>query len=196
MRPGSNERGDVTDERQDDGPAHLSSAVRKRLAQIRLLVLDVDGILTDGTLYYGDSGEVLKAFHVHDGMGIRLLRSRGIEVAVISAKQSAPLVRRLQDLNVEHRLGREDKLTALDELLTDFELTDDVVAYAGDDLIDLPVLRRVGVAITVCDARPQVIECADWVTEKAGGRGAVREIADTILDSRGELQAAIAELVG
>lgn len=172
----------------------MTEPPRERLARVRLLVLDVDGILTDGRLYYGADGEVLKAFHVHDGLGMRMLANRGVPVAVVSAKSSAPLVRRLTELNVEHRLGREDKVTALDELLTDFELSADVVAYAGDDLIDLPVLRRVGLAITVPDARPEVIAAADWITRTRGGRGAVREITDAILESRGELQAAIADL--
>ncbi len=170
--------------------------LRDRLAQIRLLILDVDGILTDGTLYYGEHGEVLKGFHAHDGLGLKLLRSRNIEVAVISAKQSPALKRRLADLHIQqHRLGREDKLAALEELLTDLELVADQVAYAGDDLIDLPVLRRVGIAITVSDARPQVIAEADWVTRAPGGRGAVREIAEAILQSRNELQPAIDELL-
>lgn len=174
----------------------MTAELRGRLARIQLLVLDVDGILTDGTLYYGEDGEVLKGFHVHDGMGMRLLRSRGIGVAVISAKESKPLVRRLSDLKVDHRLGREDKIAALEELLSDLGLEEDVVAYAGDDLIDLPVLRRVAVAITVSDARPEVIEAADWVTRARGGRGAVREMADTLLAIRGELQPAIDELLG
>ena len=173
----------------------MNASLRGRLAQIRLLVLDVDGILTDGTLYYGADGEVFKGFHVHDGLGMRLLGMRGVKVAVISAKQSPALLRRLEDLGVEHRLGREDKVVALGELLEDLQLPLEAVAYAGDDLIDLPVLRRVGVAITVCDARPQVIDEAAWVTRAAGGRGAVREMADTILESRGELQDAIDELL-
>jgi len=173
----------------------VKSELQQRLARVELLVLDVDGILTDGTLYYGERGEALKAFHVHDGLGMRMLRTRGIGVAVVSAKRSGPLERRLADLQVQHRLGREDKLAAMDELLSDLKVSVDAVAYAGDDLIDLPVLRRVGVAITVSDARPQVIAEADWVTEARGGRGAVREMADAILDSRGELNATIDALV-
>jgi 3-deoxy-D-manno-octulosonate 8-phosphate phosphatase (KDO 8-P phosphatase) len=170
--------------------------IGERLARIRALVLDVDGVLTDGTLYYGEHGEMLKAFHVHDGLGMKLLLSRDIAVAVISAKRSKPLLRRLDDLGVSHRLGREDKLTALDELLGDLGLEAEDVAYAGDDLIDLPVMARVGLAIAVPNARPQVVEAADWITETCGGCGAVREMAERILEVRGELDAAIAALVG
>ncbi len=172
-----------------------AKALAERLATLKLLVLDVDGILTDGRLYYGEHGELLKAFHVHDGLGMKLLSDNGVGVAIISAKRSAPLIKRLADLKIDHRLGRHDKLTALDELLDDFGLSDDDVAYAGDDLIDIPVMRRVGVALTVSDARPQVQAEADWITTAAGGHGAVREISDAILDARGELESAIDALL-
>lgn len=173
----------------------MSPEVRERLARIRLLVLDVDGILTDGTLYYSESGETLKAFSVQDGLGMKLLRAQGVEVAVISGRRSAPLERRLTELGVVHRLGRDDKLSALDELLRDLAVSDEAIAYAGDDIIDLPVMRRVAVAITVPNARPQVIAEAHWVTHAAGGHGAVREMTDAILDARGELDAAITALL-
>lgn len=173
----------------------MSPELRERLARIRLLVLDVDGVLTDGTLYFSEHGETLKAFSVQDGLGMKLLRSRGVEVAVISGRRSAPLERRLADLGVVHRLGRDDKLAALDELLADLAVGDDAIAYAGDDVIDLPVMRRVGVALTVPNARPQVIAEAHWVTSAAGGHGAVREMTDAILEARGELDDAIASLL-
>ncbi len=165
----------------------MTPGLRKRLAAIELLVLDVDGILTDGTLFYGEHGELFKAFHVHDGMGMKMLMLGDVRVAVISAKKSAPLRKRLDDLGVTHRLGREDKSTALDELINELGIGVEVIAYAGDDLIDLPVMRRVALAVTVPNARPQVIAEADWVTTASGGRGAVREMAEALLDARDTL---------
>jgi 3-deoxy-D-manno-octulosonate 8-phosphate phosphatase (KDO 8-P phosphatase) len=169
----------------------LPEPVRAHAARARALVLDVDGVLTDGTLYYGTDGEALKAFHVRDGLGLRLLRLEGIHVAVISAKRSAPLERRLTDLRVPHvYLGREDKLRALDELLEATGVAAEDVAYVGDDLVDLPVLARVGLSVSVADAHPRVRERALWVTRAQGGKGAVREVADGLLLARGRLAAA------
>ncbi len=164
-------------------------ALREQLAGVRLLALDVDGVLTDGTLYYGADGEQLKAFHVRDGLGIRLLHSAGIEVAVISARESAPLARRIRDLRIEHaRFGTHNKGEALDRLMTSLGLASEQVAFAGDDLIDLPAMQRAGVAITVQDGHPLVQQRAHWVTAAPGGRGAVREIADALLAARGALE--------
>ncbi len=174
----------------------MKAELAERLRRVRLLALDVDGVLTDGTLYFGESGELFKAFHVHDGLGVKLLASRGVPVAVVSAKRSAPLERRLDELGVSRRLGRSDKVTALGELVTELDVALDEVAYAGDDLIDLPVMRRVGLAIAVPNARPEVLAEAHWVTHATGGRGAVREIAEAILRARGELDAAIDSLLG
>ncbi len=169
----------------------ITDAVRARAAEVRALVLDVDGVLTDGTLYYGPDGEHLKAFHVRDGLGLRLLRQEGIVVAVISAKDSEPLARRLRDLKVEHALlGREDKARALGELCARVGITEQEVAYIGDDILDLPVLARVGLPITVSDGHPLVRQRVQWVTEAAGGHGAVREVADALLEASGRLGAA------
>ena len=162
------------------------------LAKIELLILDVDGVLTDGRLYYGPDGEALKAFHVKDGLGIKLLQREGIMVSVITAKTGGPLAKRLADLGVSHKkMGREDKAAALAELLEELELDPSVVAHVGDDLPDVGVMRQVGISIAVADAHPFVIEHAHHVTDRLGGRGAVREIADAILTARGVLSDAI-----
>lgn len=165
--------------------------VRSRAARIRLLLLDVDGVLTDGLLWYGPQGEELKAFHVRDGLGIRLLRQEGIVVAVLSAKRSPALERRVRDLRVDHALlGRDDKSRGLDELLAAAGAGPEAVAHVGDDLLDLPVMRRVGLGIAPADAHPMVRREADWVTEAGGGRGAVREVADGLLEARDRLSQA------
>jgi len=171
--------------------------VKERAAAVKLLVLDVDGVLTDGSLSYGPEGELTKTFHVRDGFGIRLLLQEGIEVAIISAKDSAPLRARLADLRIGRIfLGREDKLAAFAELLGQVGVDASDVAYVGDDILDLPVMRLVGLPITVCDGHPFVRAEATWVTEAAGGRGAVREVADGLLEARGRLRAACDSLTG
>lgn len=172
------------------------SAPRERLARVRLLGLDVDGVLTDGTLYYGDTGELFKAFHVRDGLGLRMLLRNGVEVAVISARRGGGLDRRMQEMHIDHYLpGREDKPAALAEVAGKLGLSLDEVAFAGDDLLDLPAMRAAGVAIAVADAHPLVRAEAHWVTAAGGGRGAVREMADAILEARGSLDAAIEQLL-
>jgi 3-deoxy-D-manno-octulosonate 8-phosphate phosphatase (KDO 8-P phosphatase) len=158
--------------------------------------MDVDGVLTDGTLYYGADGEALKGFHVRDGLGIRLLRDAGIALAVISARASEPLVRRVRDLKIEHAcFGVEHKGEALDRLVIERGLDRAQVAFVGDDLIDLPAMQRAGLAITVADGHALVQQQADWVTTAAGGRGAVREIADALLAARGALEDACHRLL-
>ncbi len=155
------------------------------LSRVRLLITDVDGVLTDGTLYYGEGGESIKAFNVRDGLGLRMLDDAGVTVAVISARQSPALERRMADLGVRHLLaGRRDKSAALAELLAELSLTAADAAYIGDDLLDREVSAQVGVAIAVADADPTLRAAATWVTRAPGGRGAVREVADAILAAR------------
>lgn len=171
-------------------------ALRERLAAVRLLAMDVDGVLTDGTLYYGAEGEALKRFHVRDGLGLRLLRGAGVALAVISARESAPLARRVRDLKIDHALfGVEHKGQALERLMAERGLDRAAVAYAGDDLIDIPAMQRAGVAITVQDGHELVKPHADWVTAAPGGHGAVREIADALLAARGALEDACQRLL-
>jgi 3-deoxy-D-manno-octulosonate 8-phosphate phosphatase (KDO 8-P phosphatase) len=161
-------------------------------ARVRVLGLDVDGVLTDGSLYYGPEGELLKRFHVRDGLGIKLLRSQGVEVVVISAKRSAPLEVRLRDLGVKDAiLGCATKGEALRAFLEERGVPREEAAFVGDDLADLPALRLVGFPIAVRDADPHLRAVARWVTDTAGGHGAVREVADALLAARGRLDAAI-----
>ena len=160
--------------------------------EIRLLVLDVDGVLTDGSIYYGNSGEELKAFNIQDGLGIKLLQGAGIEVAIITGRSSRLLSRRTAELGIDKVIqGREDKLTALNELLTDNAYKLDEIAYMGDDLPDLAVIRRVGLGMTVANASPSVAEHACWQSNRDGGRGAVREAAEFILKAQGKFAQAI-----
>ena len=155
----------------------------RRLSGIRMLLCDVDGVLTDGRLFYGKDGEVIKTFHVRDGMGVGLLQSNGIKVAIVSARGCTALQRRLRELNIESvYLNRKDKARVLDEVADRYSLSLEEVAYIGDDLVDLPVLRRVGVPITVSDAHSLVRKECQWITSACGGDGAIREVADRILD--------------
>lgn len=174
----------------------LPTSLRERAARVKLLALDVDGVLTDGRLFYGPDGEALKVFDVKDGLGLRLLREEGIDVAVISAKRSAMLERRLSDLKIPDAcLGREDKCRALDEVCARVGATLDEVCFVGDDAFDLPVLRVVGLSAAPSDAHPMVTSEVAWVLEARGGRGAVREVCDALLDARGRLDAAVARLL-
>jgi 3-deoxy-D-manno-octulosonate 8-phosphate phosphatase (KDO 8-P phosphatase) len=163
-------------------------AVAKAAQKIKLLLLDVDGVLTDGKLYYGNSGEELKAFDIQDGLGIKLLQRGGIKVGIITGRSSILLERRAEELAITPLVqGREDKLTALNELLEDLNISLDEVAFMGDDLPDLAVIRRVGLGITPANGNTQLASQALWQTIKSGGNGAVREAAELILEAQGKL---------
>lgn len=160
-----------------------------RAARVRLLVLDVDGVLTDGRLYFGAQGEALKVFDVRDGHGIKLLREAGIEVAILSARQSDIVAIRARELGIARVLqGQADKGAALDLLLADTTIAADACGYCGDDWPDLTVLRRVGFAATVADAAPEVKAVAHWVAPAPGGRAAVRALAEFILRAQGRFE--------
>lgn len=162
-----------------------------KAARVRLAIFDVDGVLTDGRLYFGNDGNELKAFHIRDGHGIKMLLDAGVEVAVISGRRAASVERRLADLGVRHaHLGVEDKRSVFDASLERLGLTADQAAYVGDDLIDLPVMARVGLAIAVRDADAFVRQHAHWRTPSRGGCGAVREVCELLLEARGQLAAA------
>lgn len=154
-------------------------------AGIALLVLDVDGVLTDGRLRYDADGRESKEFHVRDGYGIRQLQDAGVQVAVISGRQSPAAAARLAELGIaEAHLGRNDKRRVFDELLARLRLAPPQVACMGDDVPDLDIMATAGLGITVADAHPMVLAAADWVTRAAGGRGAVREACDLLLAAR------------
>ena len=149
---------------------------------IRLLVLDVDGVLTDGRLYFGTRGEALKAFHVRDGVGLKQLQRAGLEIAVISGRRSPMVAARCRELGVRHVLqGVGDKLAALRRLCARLKLTPAACACVGDDLPDVPLMRAAALSFAVADAHRVARRAADVVTRLPGGRGAVREVCDHLL---------------
>lgn len=160
--------------------------MREQLEKIRLLLLDVDGVMTDGRIIYDDRGTETKAFDVKDGHGLKLLQRAGIRVGIITGRQSAVVERRAAELGIELVYqGAKDKMLPFLEILHKTGLTAEQVAYVGDDLPDLPILRRVGFAATVADAIEEIKPHVHYVTERRGGRGAVREICDLLLKETG-----------
>ena len=156
-------------------------------AGLRLLVLDVDGVLTDGRLWFGADGETLKAFHVRDGYGIKAVQRAGLEVGVISGRRSAAVERRCAELGIRHvRQGCEDKAAALRELLALTGAAPEQTVAIGDDSPDLPVLAIVGLPVAVADAHPDVRAAARYVTQLPGGHGAVREVCDLLVEAAGQ----------
>jgi len=164
-----------------------SQAITTAAKNIKLLLLDVDGVLTDGKLYYGNSGEELKAFNIQDGLGIKLLQQGGIQVGIITGRVSTLLQRRADELGINPVIqGREDKLIALRELLKSQNLDLHQIAFMGDDLPDLSAINSVGLGITVANASSTLAAKADWQTLRSGGDGAVREAAEMILKAQGK----------
>jgi len=174
----------------------MDAALHKRASNIRMLVLDVDGVLTDGKLYFDHAGNEIKAFNTRDGMGIKALQQVGIEVAVITGRKSEAVTQRMIQLGVQHVYqGREDKLTAFMDLLEKTGLEEHQICFAGDDWIDLPVLIRAGLAVSVADAEERVKEQAHWITSRNGGDGAVREICNLILVAQDKDQIILDEIL-
>lgn len=166
--------------------ADVPADVLARAAKIRLAVFDVDGTLTDGRLWYGEDGHEAKIFHVHDGLGLKLLQNNGIQVAILSARISHPVALRAEELDIAHVYqGQNDKRACLHELLDALKLTPDQAAFVGDDLPDLPAMSIVGLAIAVANAHPWIAERAHWQTGRSGGNGAAREVADLLLIAQG-----------
>lgn len=164
-----------------------------RARQVRLLALDVDGVLTDGSLYFDNQGnEALKAFNSKDGQGIKLLQHNGINVGIITARHSPMVAKRAQELGINHLMqGRENKLEALPQLLADSAVDYRHIAYMGDDLADLAVIRRVGLAMTPADGHWFIRKQSHWISGYRGGSGAVREACDLILLAQGKFAAAL-----
>lgn len=158
----------------------------QRAARIQLVALDVDGVLTDGRLYYGPQGEAMKVFDVRDGHGIKMMLAHGIGVAILSARASEIVAARARELGIARVLqGRGDKAAAWAELLRDTAVPVERAGFIGDDLPDLPVLAQAGLAATVADARDEVKRAAHWIAPERGGRGAVRALAEFILRAQG-----------
>lgn len=179
-----------------DGPdsrPRWPSSVLAKAASIRLIALDVDGIMSDGKVYFSANGDELKAFNILDGLGLKQLMAAGITVAVITGRRSPLTEKRMTDLGIPHLLqGREDKLTALLEIVDLLNLPASDIAYMGDDLPDLPALRYAGLGITVPNSYWLIKEHADYCTRSRGGDGAVREACDLILAAQGKLDTALA----
>jgi 3-deoxy-D-manno-octulosonate 8-phosphate phosphatase (KDO 8-P phosphatase) len=166
--------------------ARFDPMLLERASRIRLLILDVDGVLTDGRLYFDNQGNEMKAFNTRDGLGIRALQTTGAILALITGRQSEIVSRRAANLGIEHVYqGSNDKLEAYNELLAITGFDERQVCYAGDDWIDIPVLDRVGLAVTVADADEVVKNRVHWITPRPGGCGAVRDICDLILVAQG-----------
>ena len=162
-----------------------ATALAETAARVRLLVLDVDGVLTDGRLYFGTRGEALKVFHVRDGLGLKLLAEAAITVAVVSGRRSSMTAARCRELGIRHLVqGVADKLAAFQRLRGRLGVSSASCACVGDDVPDLPLMRAVGVSFAVADAHPQVRRAAHVVTALAGGAGAVREVCDFLLEAR------------
>ena len=161
------------------------SRIKALAKDIRLLICDVDGVLTKGEIFLDNTVGELKAFNIKDGLGFRLLQQAKVEIAIITGRESAIVERRMTELGVQHIYqGQKDKVLAYQALLEKLNISPQQVAYIGDDLPDLPLMRRSGLGIAVADGHWYVREKADWITFKDGGSGAVRDVADLILDAK------------
>lgn len=162
--------------------------VKERAQKIKLLILDVDGVLTDGGLYYDKDGNVTKRFNVQDGLGIKFAQQAGIELAVITGLNHGAVEKRVTELGItEYYPGQREKLPFYEKLLKDKGLKDEEVAYVGDDWIDVPVMLRVGLPMAVKNAQPEIFGISKWISSRKGGHGAVREAISFILDAQGKL---------
>ncbi len=174
----------------------LTNDLRDKFQQIKLLLLDVDGVLTDGKLYFSNDGNELKSFNTLDGHGIKLLQKSGVKVGIITGRKSQLVQKRAADLGIEILVqGREDKFTALKEILDTHNVDMENIAFIGDDYPDLTVMTKVGIGITVANALPAMVEHSDWQTRRKGGEGAVREICDLIMTIQGTFDAGLAPYI-
>lgn len=161
--------------------------IYERARNVRVAIFDVDGVLTDGTLYYTGSGEEMKAFNVYDGHGMKMLKDSGVALAIISSRSSDCVSARARDLGIDLLFqGAADKLVAFDEVLRRTAATPQSCAYIGDDMVDLPVMKRCGLAVAVPGAPLPVRRAAHYVTRAGGGRGAVRELCEIVLHAQSE----------
>ena len=167
-----------------------------KASQIKLLVMDVDGVLSNGQIIYDQNGHETKCFDVQDGFGIECLQKAGFKTAIITGRKSAMVDKRAKELNIDYYLqGRSDKLTALQEILADTDITLAECAYIGDDWVDIKALQAVGFAVAVANAHNEVIKRADMVTTRTGGHGAVRELCDLLLKATGNYETVLAKFL-
>ncbi len=177
--------------------SNVSPSALDQASRIKLAIFDVDGVLTDGRLIYSENGIESKAFNSQDGLGMKYLQRAGIIVSIITGRRSAIVDQRMKELGVLHVYqGCDDKQRTFEQLLAALDLQEDQAAYIGDDLIDVPVMRRCGFAATVPNAHPDVPEHAHWVTPRAGGAGAGRDFCDLLLRAGGHYDELIGELIG
>ncbi|WP_415717319.1 KdsC family phosphatase [Maridesulfovibrio sp.] len=163
-------------------------SAKSRAEKIKLLILDVDGVLTDGGLYYDHEGNVTKRFNVQDGLGIKFAQQAGIDLAVITGLNHGAVEKRVTELGItDYYPGQREKLPFYEKLLKEKGLKDEEVAYIGDDWIDVPVMLRVGLPMAVRNAQPEIFSISKWISSRKGGRGAVREAISFILDVQGKL---------
>lgn len=170
--------------------------LNQRLQRIQLLILDVDGVMTDGGLMIGDDGQEYKTFHSHDGLGMKLLKATGVSVAIITGRTSNVVKQRAESTGVAYFYqGVEDKLLAYQELLSTSGLQPEQCAFMGDDVVDLPPMLRCGLAIAVPDSPALLLKYAHYVTYKSGGRGAVREVCELIMQAQGTFDTQMAQFL-
>lgn len=164
------------------------NSVVEKASKIRLVVFDVDGVLTDGSLYVGDGGEEYKAFYCRDGLGMEMLQKTGVKIGIITGRTSHVVQYRMQSLGIKQIIqGVSDKLPAFLQMCSELNLAPEHTAYVGDDIIDVPVLTHTGLAIAVADADPRVFPFVHWRTAACGGRGAVREVCELIMQAQNTL---------
>lgn len=168
--------------------------ILERAANIKLVIFDVDGVLTDGSLFLGDDGLEYKAFNSRDGHGMKMLQKSGVSIGIITGRSSKVVEYRMASLGIEHVYqGQLDKMVGFNDLVKKTGMQMEQIAYVGDDVVDLPVMLKVGLAIAVQDAHPLVLKHAHWQTSKPGGRGAGRDVCEMIMEARGTLDSAMAE---
>ncbi len=174
----------------------MDAALQERATAVSLLVLDVDGVLTDGRIYFDKDGNEMQSFNTRDGLGMKTLQRCGVEIAVLSGRTSAAVTHRMAQIGIEHVYqGCENKLDAFMQLLNHTAVDARQVCFVGDDWIDLPVLLRAGLAVSVADADERVKERVHWVTQNNGGDGAVREICNLIMTAKGKDQSILDEIL-
>jgi 3-deoxy-D-manno-octulosonate 8-phosphate phosphatase (KDO 8-P phosphatase) len=172
------------------------NALLEKAAKIKCLICDIDGVLTDGLIYIDNNNNESKAFNIQDGLGLKLLMAAGIEIAVITGAQNAVIDHRMKQLDIRHYFkGQINKQAAYATLKSRLNLPDDAFAYVGDDLPDLPIMKQVGLSVAVSNAVHPVKEIASWSTELHGGRGAVREVCDFLLNAQHKLDAALTKFL-
>lgn len=164
----------------------------ERASKVKLVIFDVDGVLTDGSLFLGDDGQEYKAFNSQDGHGMVMLQESGVQIAIITGRTSEVVRLRMASLGITHVYqGHRDKLPPFEELKAAVKLTSDQIAYVGDDVVDLPVMSRVGLAIAVQDAHAFTKQHAHWITSSNGGQGAAREVCELLMEAQGKLHSTL-----